>query len=445
MPRRKHLFGLLALTLAAYGAPAFAQVGGSLDLWQAWQKALQRDPIYAARQAAQRADQEVIPQARAGLLPQVTANALAQTEDTRRASTLSNSSNNNVALWALTLEQPLFNLERWKNLERAEFIAESADVSVTQSYQDLILRLSEAYFQVLATQDMLRALRAEKDAVEYQLRAARRGFELGSTTIADTYEAESRLDLLKANELAMENALQVSFDALSRIISERPAELASLKSGTSLPAPQPSRLDSWTARAGQANLDVLQAQLQAQIAQTRIEMAKSRNYPTVNLEAQTGSASDIGINYPNGGPRALDSAVGLRLSIPIFTGGEISSVIREETSRLQQARYELENARRVAIQDAQRYYSGVTSGLARIKALEAAEKSSLNSVQANQTGYEIGVRVNIDVLDAQRQLYETQRDLAQARYQTLMNSLRLKAAVGTLGEDDIQAVNTLLQ
>src|SRR5690606_15215290 len=165
---------------------------------------------------------------------------------------------------------------------------------------------------------------------------------------------------------------------------------------------------------------------------------------TLQLQAQTGSASDRGIYYPNGGPRSLDSTVGVQLSIPIFSGGEISSVVREQTSRLQQARYELENAKRQAIQSTQRYFSGVTSGLAQIKALQAAEKSSQASLQANQTGYELGVRINIDVLNAQQQLYETQRNLSLARYETLMSSLRLKASSGILSDQDLVAINQLL-
>lgn len=163
------------------------------------------------------------------------------------------------------------------------------------------------------------------------------------------------------------------------------------------------------------------------------------------MQAQTGSASDRGIYYPNGGPRSLDSTVGLRLSIPIFTGGEISSVAREQTSRLQQARYELEQAKRQAVQSTQQYFSGVTSGLSQVKALKAAEQSSQASLDANQTGYKLGVRINIDVLNAQQQLYETQRSLARARYDTLMNSLKLKASSGILNDQDIVAINQLLK
>jgi outer membrane protein len=289
-------------------------------------------------------------------------------------------------------------------------------------------------------------LQAEKNAVQTQLHAAQKGFELGSTTIADTYEAQARLDLLNASELQAQNVLQVSQDLLAKIINERPAQLVELAPDTVLPGPVPNRLADWTTQSSNANLAVAQADLAAKIVEKQIDIAKSQNYPTLSLQAQTGSASNnnSGIGNTASGPRSLDSNVGLQLSIPIFTGGEISSVVREQTSRLQQARYQLEDAKRQAVQTTQQYYSGVTSGLAQVAALQAAEKSSLASLQANQTGYEIGVRINIDVLNAQQQLYETQRNLARARYDTLMNSLKLKASSGILSDQDIIAINQLL-
>ncbi|NLY26133.1 MAG: TolC family outer membrane protein [Alcaligenaceae bacterium] len=420
---------------------------GTLNLLQAWNKALVRDPIYSASQAFTSAEQEVVPQARARLLPYVQGNALGEIDDNRRVGTLGNGSSKSRSVWALTLSQPLFDLGAWRNYERAEFVAESATVAQTRAYQDLILRVAQAYFDILASQDTLRALLAEKSAIETQLRAAERGFELGSTTIADTYEAQSRLDLINAGELQLRNTLQINHDKLARIINERPAQLAELSPGTALPSPEPNRLDAWTTQASSANLAVAQASLSTRIVEKQIEIAKSERYPRIELQAQTGSASDRGLYTlgTGGAPRSLDTTVGVQLSIPLYTGGEISSLIREQTSRLQQARYELENAKRQAEQDTRQYFSGVTTGLAQIAVLQAAERSSLASVKANQTGYSVGVRVNIDVLNAQQQLFETQRNLAQARYTTLMNSLRLKAATGTLSERDIVAVNSLLE
>ncbi|TEA78297.1 TolC family outer membrane protein [Allopusillimonas ginsengisoli] len=433
----------LALLLSASVLPTQAQ-----DLLEVWQLALQRDPVYAATGAGRDAEQEKIPQARAQLLPYVTADIGAGVDDTRRVSGLNDSRRDRSALWTLRLTQPIIDIGAWDALKQSQYIARSADVARAGAYQDLILRVAQAYFDVLAAQDTLRALQAEKDAIQTQLQAARQGFELGSTTITDTYEAQARLDLVNASELQARNILQVSEDILASIIAERPRTLAELRPDARLPAPEPNQLDAWTAQSVQANLTVARAELAAKIVEKQIDIAKSGHYPTLQLQAQTGSASNRGIysntGNPDPGPRSLDSAIGLQLSIPLFAGGGISSEVREQASRLQQARYELENAKRQAIQSTQQYFSGVTSGRAQVEVLRAAEQSSLASLQANRTGYEVGVRVNIDVLNAQQQLYETQRSLARARYDTLMSSLRLKASSGILTDEDIVAINQLL-
>lgn len=433
---------LAALALASGLFPAHAQT--TQDLLQIWNAARQRDPIYAAARAQSRADQEKIPQARARLLPYITAGGGAEVDNTRRLQNLQQGTTDTRGLWNLTLTQPIVNIGDWDRLKQSEFIAHSAELGARQAYQELILRVAQAYFEVLAAQDSLHTLLAQKQAVATQLQAAKKGFELGSTTIADTYEAQSRLDLLNASELQARNAVQVSQDQLAKIINERPGALAGLNAKTRLPPPRPDNLGDWTAQASQANLAVTRARLATRISEKQIDIAKSGHAPTLSLYAQTGSASDRGIYGVQNGPRSLDTTVGLQLSIPIYSGGEVSSQVREQTSRLQQARYELEAAKRQAVQSAQQYFSGVTSGLAQIEALQAAEKSSLASLNANKTGYEIGVRVNIDVLNAQQQLYETRRALFRARYDTLMHSLRLKASSGILDEADIVAINHLL-
>ncbi|WP_397473931.1 TolC family outer membrane protein [Pusillimonas sp.] len=428
-----------ALCLAAC-LPASAQ-----DLLSIWAAALQRDPLYAAASAGRNADQERIPQARAKLLPYVTLDSAGEIVDVRRTHNMQHHETQRVGLWALTLTQPVIDVGRWSQLRQSEYIASSADLALQQAYQDLILRVSQAYFDVLASQDTLETIQAQKRAVETQLEAAEHGFQLGATTVTDIHEARSRLDLLNASEIEARNTLQVNEDQLAKIIGERPRTLLGLASDTSLPPPSPARLEDWTAQSSQASLDVARAHLETLIVEKQIDIAKSGHYPTLSLYAQTGSASDRGIYGQRSGPRSLDSAVGLQLSIPIFSGGEISSQVREQTSRLQQTRYIHEAAKRQAVQSTQQYFSGVTSGLSRIEALRAAEKSSLASLEANRTGYELGVRVNIDVLNAQQQLYETRRALSRARYDTLMNSLRLKAASGILSDEDIVAINTLLE
>jgi len=434
-----HQHILLALVLCTGAASAHGR-----DLMDVWQLALERDPIYAASGYARAAGQERVPQARARLLPYVSASAGADLENSRRARNLSDSRSDRRAAWSLALVQPLFDLPAWNTLQRADFEISQADIAHRIAYQDLLLRTAQAYFDILAAQDSLRALLGEKAAIETQLRAAQQGFELGATTITDAHEAQARLDLVVASEVNLRNELQLAEDNLARIIAERPSTLAELARGVPLPAPEPNRMDDWTDQAAHAGLMVNNADLQTRIAQKEIDIARGEHAPTVDFVARTGTASDYGMDGYRAGPRSLDSSVGVQLSIPIFTGGEISSRVREQTSRLQQARALLENARRESIQAAQRHFKGVVAGRSQVEALQAAEQSSQAALEANRTGYEIGVRINIDVLNAEQQLYATQRALARARYDTLMHGLHLKAAAGILQEADLAAINTLL-
>ncbi len=431
---------LCALALGLLGSAAQAQ-----DLLQTWSQALAREPQFGAAQAVRQAEQERIPQSRAKLLPQITATGTAELQERRQTSQLSNRNSTDRAIWALSLSQPVYDRSAWAQYERAQLLAQGADVQLSLDKQDLMLRVSQGYFDVLAAQDALATLQAELAAIDEQLRAADQNFQLGGTTITDTFEARSRLDLTRANVLQAENALQLAQDKLAALTLERPAELARLRNPLRLPAPQPARLQDWLDQSSQSGLTVALADLNTRAVEEQLKSTQAQHQPTLALKAQTGSGSDQTLfGQTGGGPRSLNSAVGLELSIPIFRGGETSSLVREQTSRLQQARYNYQFAVQQAIQQTRQYFSGVTTGLTRVQALEAAEKSSLDSVQANKIAYEIGVRVNIDVLNAQQQLYETQRSLSQARYDVLMNGLRLKAASGTLDENDLRAVNELL-
>lgn len=417
------------------------------DLEEIWRLALQRDPIYNAAGHRKDAEQEILPQARAQLLPFITASATAQSDDVRRTSTLGHVTTDKRALWSVNLSQPLVDIRAWRAMEQAQYASNAAKVDFLQARQALILRVSQAYFDVLAAQDVLRALQAEKQAVETQLQAAQQSFELGSTTSTDAHEAQARLDLVNAREHDAKTTLENRLDALASIIAESPGELAELDPDASLAAPEPESLDAWIAQATQTNLAVTRAELSMLIAEKQRDIAKSEYYPRVHLQAQTGTASDRGIygTGPDPGPRSLDSSVGIVLSMPLYTGGELSSVVREQSSRTQQARAEWEAAKRVAEQTTKEHFSRVLSGRSQVAALQAAEKSSLAALEANQLAYEVGVRINIDVLNAQQQLYETQRALSQARYDTLMHSLRLKASSGTLSDSDLIAINRLLK
>lgn len=438
--RSQQLFFALLMSLGsvvAYAFPAF-------DLWDVWQLALQHDPIYAAQKANTQASQEQIIQARAELLPSIDAVTSIQHNDLRRVSGLNQSSNTNPNQWQLRLSQPLLDLAAIAQFERSKYLAAIAVLDLENARNALFLRVSQAYFDVLAAQDSLISLSAQHRAIEQQLLLAQFEFELGGTTITDSYEAQSRLDLLKAQIISTENDLQTYKNSLSRIIGTPVQVLAPLNPNAQLPEPSPLDLDAWVTQSSLSNLSVAIASIAVSAQQQQLKANQQEHAPTISLQANSGSQSNYGIYGPNTSPRALNSSVGIELSIPLYQGGAISSKVRENTSLLQQKYFEQENARRAAKEQTQQYFNSVNAGIRQVQVLEAAEQSSQSSVQANQTAYEIGVRTNIDVLNAQQQLYETQRALARARYDTLLYSLRLKNAAGQLQDSDISAVSRLL-
>lgn len=443
------LAGVLAAALAF--APASA-----LNLTQATQEAIASDPSFAAARARYVADLERLPQARAYLLPWVNANANATYAETRTR--FSNQlprrqTHTDNYGYQLTLSQPLFDWSSWQNFEAAKLGVTLAELQLQQAFQDLLLRVSQAYFDVLTAEDTLVALEAERTSIAEQLKSAQRNFELGTATITDTYEAQARFDLVEAQSLQAQNTLEIRRNALGRIIGQAPGSLDALPAGTDIPGPSPDRIDAWVDRSQTENLGVVRAQVATAIAERGIDVARGGHYPQVNLVANFGQsnnrynpeANQAAAGIEPGRARGTASSVGIQLSIPIYSGGLVSSRVRQAVAEEQESRSQYEAARRDAIQGARSAFLSVNSGLAQIRALEAGEESSRKALEANQTGYEVGVRINLDVLAAQQQLFATQRDLARARYGALVDGLRLKAAAGQLTEADLDAINRLLR
>ena len=434
---------LMTLVLAGFGAPALA-----MDLSQAWQLALTSDPSYQAARANYRATIQAMPQARANLLPEIQGSLTGAYLDNRATGTFGQVFQGSRSAWTLSLTQPIFNWSAIQSFEQSKLVVASAEVQLQLAYQDLMLRVSESYFTILALQDELEALEAEKRSIAEQLASAKRRFELGDATVTDALEAQARFDLTAANIIGLENELRNAEDELARIIGRQPMAqmLYPLPYNVPLPSPKPNKLAAWSDQAKSANLDVVRAQIQSRIAEYDIQIAKSGHYPSVDLVASSTS-NTVGNSQvrPFYDGRTIDNTVGVTLSVPIFSGGGINADVVEKAERQQQSVYDLEAQRRLSLQLSRQFFNGVKAGLARVKGLEAAEKSSLSALKANLTGYEIGVRINLDVLDAQRQLFVTKRDLAAARYSTLLTSLRLRANSGVLSETDLFAINQLLK
>lgn len=436
----KTMFALVALGAAPLVTAA--------DLLQVWRDATQHDAQYAAARAARSAGLEKLPQARAGLLPTLGLSANTtwnELDSTARSSGVTLSRNYNSNGWSVTLSQPLFRWQNWLGYKQGELAVALAELQFAQAGQDLMLRVAQAYFDVLLAQEALATARAQKAAIAEQLALAKKSFEVGTATITDTHEAQARHDLAVAAEIAAENDLTVKRQVLRMLTGKEPETLKALKPGVQIGAPQPNDLGQWVAAAEQSSLGVQLAQTSFDIAGREVERQRAGHYPTLDLVATHGKNSSGFSTTTGGGVDTKSSTIGLQLALPIYAGGAVSSRERETAALYEKARADLDNARRQAQLAAKQAFFGVNAGLAQVKALEAGVASSRLALEANQLGYEVGVRINIDVLNAQSQLFDTQQKLAKARLDTLLAQLKLKAAAGTLSEADLAAINALLE
>jgi len=437
MKKISWLLGLAFASGSLYGA----------DLVQIYQEAQANDPTYAAARSTLDAGREKEPQGLSGLLPTValSGNTTWNENDISARSgafqTLHPRFNSNG--YNLTLSQPLFRWQNWVAYGQSKVQVVQAEASFVQAQQDLVLRVAQAYFDLLYASENLAAVRANKTAIEQQLESAKKNFEVGTATITDTHEAQSRYDLAVAQELAAENDLEVRRRALQAIIGKVPEGLAPLKPTVALLPPQPAGMDKWVEAAEKDSTTVQIQQAAADIAAREVERQRAGHYPTVDVVAAKGRTNTFA-STAFGLAETDFQNVGVQVNIPLYQGGLVNSRTREAAANRGTALFNLEAARRAAALAARQYYLGVVSGLAQIKALDAALTSSQLALESNRLGYEVGVRINIDVLNAEQQVYVTRRDLARAKYDTLLAQLRLKAAVGALGEADVQQVNTLL-
>ncbi len=415
----------------------------SADLLQVYREALVNDAQYAAARATAEAGREKLPQGLSGLLPTIGASANTVGNDNtyhpNGAPTSRNGYNSNG--YMLTLSQPIFRWQNWVQYDQAKLQVVQTEANFAQASQDLVLRVAQAYFDVLYASENLSAVRANKEATAQQLELAKKTFEVGTATITDTHEAQARFDLVTAQEIAAESELEIRRQSLQILLGRMPENLAAPRKDAVLNPPEPNRLQDWISAAEKDALPVQIQLAQAEIAAREVDKQRAGHYPTVDIVANRGKAK----TFNNTAIDSEYSNIGLQLNIPLFQGGLTTSRQREAGANREAARAGLESARRNATLAARQYYLGVTNGLAQVNALKAALISSQSALESNKLGYEVGVRINIDVLNAENQLYVTRRDLAKATFDTLMAQLRLKAAVGALGEDDLARINSLLE
>jgi outer membrane protein len=427
----------LALT-AAFVLPAQAQ-----SLVELYDAARSFDASYQSAKSLYEANLAKAEQAKAGLLPTVGLGmGVNRTNIDSDIDTFERSYGNQSA--TLSASQPLY---RPANVATAAQGKKSAEVALAQlqaADQDLIVRVSQAYFDVLTAGDSLNFVKAQKSAVSEQLASAKRNFEVGTATITDTREAQARFDLVLAQEIAAENDLRVKKLALDQLTGKAGAEPKPLAMPVVIAPVAPADVNAWVSQSEAMSPAVRQAQLGLEVAQLETQKAQAGNKPTLDLNGSYNITKNNGSSNSTLDYRTNVAQVGLNLNWPLFAGYAIQNRVKETLSLEDKARSDLDVAKRSVAQTTRAAYFGVESGLGQVKALEAAEASSQSALDATKLGYQVGVRINIDVLNAQTALFDTKAKLAKARYDVLLGGLKLRQANGSLKADDLNAVNTLL-
>ncbi|WP_280150970.1 TolC family outer membrane protein [Piscinibacter sp. XHJ-5] len=346
---------------------------------------------------------------------------------------------------SIDADQSLFNRQNDADIAKADKGVEAAKADVLIAEQDLILRVSTAYFDVLTAQETLASAQANRRAISEQLASAKRNFEVGTATITDTREAQARFDLATAQELQAENDLQTKRLALDTIVGRSAVAPKPLATPVELAPLVPGSVEQWVSTTETAP-SVLRSRIAYDVAQLETRKARAGHLPTVGLSAGVGRSNNridpASAVDPSG--NRTSTSVGIALNLPLFTGFSVQNRIKETLLLEEQARENLESARRLATQNTRTAFFGAQSLQAQVMAFEAALSSSQLALEATQLGYRVGVRVNLDVLNAQTQLFNARRDLAKARNDVLVNSLRLRQAAGTLSAEDVLKVNQLL-
>ena len=418
------------------------------DLMEIFGMAQSADAQYAAARAAWSAGQEKLPQGLSGLLPSATLSANTQYIDRETNSrdpqvpTVNNQFNSNSA--AISVTQPLYRPQNYTAYQQSKSQVVQSDAAFAQAAQDLILRVAQAYFDVLLAQDTIVFAQAQLVAIGRQLEQAKRNFEVGTATITDTHEAQSRYDLTVSLEITAKNDLEIRKRFLELIIGRPAPGISPLGPRFGPRFPEPNDPAVWVETAGTNNSQVRISQASLEFATKEVERNRAGHRPTLDAFATYTDAGNSTGTTTVSGVDTRTGVVGLQLAIPIYQGGLTSSRVREALANEEKARQDLESARRTAQLTAQQTFLGVATGVSQVRALEAALVSSQSSLDSTRLGQEVGVRTVIDVLNAQQQLSQTRRDLAQAKYNYILALLRLKAAAGQLAEQDLTLVNAWL-
>ncbi len=423
-------------------AVALALPASAADLLGVYRDALVSDPVYQAARSTYNATAERLPQARSGYLPFITGNAGITRYFIDRGG--APEFDYTYKTYGVSLSQPVFRMQNWIAIGQAEKTVLQAAATLSQAQQDLAIRAAQAYFDVLLARDTVALSESQKAAFDQQLAQAKRNFEVGTATIVDTLEAQARYDQTVAKEISDKADLEVKQRILTVLLGKMPDGLVPLKEPLPLTPPMPNDVEKWVAAAADSSFTVAVARANYEIAKQEVDRQKAGHLPTVDLTGGYTRVDDPTSAAPPISPIVNAGSIGLTLSIPIFQGGLTQSRVREALALRDAREQDLENAQRTVAQTVRAGFLIVTSGIAQVKALEQALVSTQSQLDSTILGRDVGVRTSVDVLNAQQQVFQTRRDLQQARYNYLLNSLRLKAATGQLTDADVEEVNRAL-
>ncbi len=435
---RNTICTLLFFLAAAHPAAA----GNLLDIYRL---AVENDPQLRGAEAAHLATLESKPQSRALLFP--TINASANTTGNRLEISKpapSATSHFNSSGYTLSLAQPVYHHDTYVQLRQADARIAQSDALLGAARQDLMLRSATRYFNALAAQDNLEFARAEKKAIARELEQSQQRFEVGLVAITDAQEAQARFDAALAQEIAAGRQLASGVEALREITARQHATLAALTEQLPLLAPEPADVEQWTETALQQNLQYTAAQHASEVAQEEIARQRAGHYPTLDIVGNR-VFSESGGRHGFGASETLNDSISLQINAPIFQGGLVNSRAREARHKYTQAQENQEQQLRSVVRQTRDSYAGVIAGISRVKALKQSVFSHQTALEATEAGSQVGTRTEVDVLDAQRELFRAQRDYARARYDYILEGLRLKQAAGTLSQTDLEQINAWLQ
>jgi outer membrane protein len=420
---------------------AFIQSASATNLAEIYDLAVNNDPQLAAASASYKASAENVPQARAGLLPVISA-GLRTTYTNRDVTDIGFSDEFNDNGWQATLRQPVFRLDSWFRFQQSKNLVSQARAQFASDQQELIFRVSDSYLTILQTNDQLSASNAERDAVKRQLEQVQQRFDVGLVAITDVLESTAAFDTSTVNVIEAEGAQSISFETLLRLTNQQFSSVEGLAEDFPVAYPEPNNEEAWVARALEGNYSVIVARESVKAAQNNLHGSRSRHLPTVDAELTYAESSSGGSN--NFGAEVEQRTAALVINVPIFNGLATRSVAKQAGHLLEQSQKNLDLTQRTVVENTRNLFSAINTDVARVKARLRGIESSQSALEATQTGYEVGTRNIVDVLLAQQRLYLAQFQYSSARYRYIRDTLRLKQSVGSLSPDDIYALNKFI-